>query len=79
MLYDMVILTAVDCDSRSVGRVRVSLAKWIKTSSNSTGAAAVQNIHSKVQCTQQANEKAVQGHSRSPILVPVEKLYTTSY
>jgi len=29
--------------------------------------------------TQNNGHYAVQGHSRSPILVPIESLYTTSY
>jgi len=30
-------------------------------------------------CTHNNGQYAVQGHSRSPILVPVESLYETSY
>jgi len=32
-----------------------------------------------IEITQWNGHYAVQGHSRSPILVPIESLYTTSY
>ena len=36
-------------------------------------------VHEFGEMTQNKGHYAVQGHSRSPILVPVESSYTTSY